>query len=106
MSTGGKIQFLRNLRRQPVAAAYIGDCLANAAVARGTHLSIDFAATATSADAGWDQGTSDIALLTPSITPLPALCALARDSVRRRERARYAVVIPNLLCVAGALASG
>ena len=106
MSTGDKIQFLRSLRRQSVAAAYIGDCLANAAVAREAHLSIDFAPTDTAADAGWDQGNSDIALLAPSITPLPALCALARDSLRRRKRARYAVVIPNLLCVAGALAFG
>jgi hypothetical protein len=106
MSTGDKIQFLRSLRRQSVAAAYIGDCLTNAAVAREAHLSIDFAPTDTAADAGWDQGNSDIALLAPSITPLPALCALARDSLRRRKRARYAVVIPNLLCVAGALAFG
>ena len=106
MSTGDKIQFLRSLRRQSVAAAYIGDCLANAAVAREAHLSIDFATTDIAADSGWDQGTSDIAMLAPSITPLPALYALARDSLRRRKRARYAVVIPNLLCVAGALTFG
>ena len=85
MSTGDKIQFLRSLRRQSVAAAYIGDCRANAAVAREAHLSIDFAATDTAADAEWDQGTSDIALLAPSITPLPALCALARDSADGRS---------------------
>jgi hypothetical protein len=106
MSTGDKIQFLRSLRRQSVAAAYVGDCLTNAAVAREAHLSIDFAAADTAADAGWDQKLSDIALLAPSITSLPALCTLARDSVRRRKRARYAVVIPNLLCVAGALGFG
>ena len=106
MSTEDKIQFLRSLRRQSVAAAYIGGCLANAAVMREAHLSIDLPATDTAADTGWDQGTSDIALLAPSINPLPALCALARDSLRRRKRARYAVVIPNLLCAAGALAFG
>jgi hypothetical protein len=106
MSTGDKIQFLRSLRRQSVGAAYIGDCLANAAVAHEAHLSIGFAATDTAADAGWDQGTSDVDLLAPSISPLPTLCALARDSVRRRKHARYAVVIPNLLSVAGALTFG
>jgi cation transport ATPase len=106
MRTADKIQFLRSLQRQSVAVAYIGDCLANAAVAREAHLSIGFAATDTAADAGWGQGTSDIALLTPSITPLPALYALVRDSLRRRKRARYPVMIPNLLCVAGALAFG
>ena len=106
MSIGDKIQFLRSLRRQSVAAAYIGDCVANAAVAREAHLSIDLATPDTTADAGWDHGTSDIAILAPSIAALPALCALAHDSVRRRKRARYAVVIPNLLCVAGALTFG
>jgi hypothetical protein len=41
-----------------------------------------------------------------SIAPLPALYALARDSGRRKDRARYAVMVPNLLCVAGAFAFG
>jgi hypothetical protein len=44
--------------------------------------------------------------MSPSIAPLPALCALARDSGRRKERRRYAVMAPNLLCVAGAFAFG
>jgi cation transport ATPase len=105
MSASDKIQFLRGLRRQSIAAAYIGTCLANAPVAREAHLSIGLAA-ADAADAAREQGPSDIALLDPSIAPLPALCALARDSTRRRERARYAVLIPNLLCVAGAFAFG
>jgi hypothetical protein len=67
MRTADKIQFLRSVRRQSVAVAYIGDCLANAAVARETHLSIGFAATDTAADA---RGTKEprIALLAPSIT--------------------------------------
>jgi cation transport ATPase len=95
---------LRDLRRQSVGAAYIGDGLANAPVAREAYLSIGLAATDTTADAGSDQGSSDIALLAPSIAPLPALCALARDSVRRQKRARYAVMVPNLMCVAGAFA--
>jgi len=45
-------------------------------------------------------------LIAPSIAPLPALWALARDSRRRKERARYAIMAPNLLCVAGAFAFG
>ena len=106
MSASDKIQFLRDLRRQSVAAAYIGDCLANAPVACEAHLSIGLAAANAAADAGWEQGSSDIALLAPSIAPLPALCALARDSAGRRDRVRYAVMTPNLLCVAGAFAFG
>jgi cation transport ATPase len=105
MSVGDKIRFLHDLRRKSVAAAYVGDCSKNAPVARKAHLSIGLAA-ADAADAGWEKGTPDIALLAPSIAPLPALCALARNSAGRRDRIRYAVMTPNLLCVAGAFAFG
>ncbi|HKM68811.1 MAG TPA: hypothetical protein VJX94_01800 [Stellaceae bacterium] len=106
MSASDKIRLLRDLRRQSVAAAYIGDCLANAPVAREARLSIGLAAVDAAADAGWEPGPSDIVLLAPSIASLPALCALARDSARRQKRTRYAVMVPNLLCVAGAFAFG
>jgi hypothetical protein len=106
MCASDKIQFLRDLRRQSIAAAYIGDCLRDVPVAREAHLSIGFAPDDAAIDAEWDHVACDIALLTPSITPLPALCALAQDGARRRQRARHAVVIPNLLCVAGAFAFG
>jgi cation transport ATPase len=106
MSADDKIHLLRELRRQGLVAAYVGDCLANAPVVREAHLSIGLCAADAAADAGWEQGPSDIALLAPSIVPLPALCTLARDSVRRQKRTRYAVMVPNLLCVAGAFAFG
>jgi cation transport ATPase len=106
MSASDKIRLLHDLRRQSVAAAYIGDCLANAPVAREARLSIGLAAVDAAADAGWEPGPSDIVLLAPSIASLPALCALARDSARRQKRTRYAVMVPNLLCVAGAFAFG
>jgi cation transport ATPase len=106
MSASDKIRLLRDLRRQSVATAYIGDCLANAPVARESHLSIGLAAVGAAVDAGWEPGPSDIVLLAPSIASLPALCALARDSARRQKRTRYAVMVPNLLCVAGAFAFG
>jgi len=106
MSAGDKIALLRDLRRESINAAYIGDCLANASVAREAYLSIGLATRDAATDAEWEQGASDITLLTPSIASLPALCALAQDSARRRQRARSAVMIPNLLCVAGAFAFG
>jgi cation transport ATPase len=106
MSAGDKICFLRELRGQGLVAAYIGDCFANASVAREAHLSIGLGAADAAADTGWEQGHCDIALLAPSIAPLPALHALARDSVKRQKRAQYAVMAPNLVCVAGAFAFG
>ena len=101
MSLDSKIQVLRDLRRQQAVVAYVGDCLAEAPVAREAHLSI--------ALGGADRlgrDPSDIVLFGPSIVPLPALFALARDSARRMERARWGVMAPNLLCVAGVFAFG
>ena len=77
------------------------DCMENALAADEAHLSIDLAG----AD-GPEIRASDIVLLTPSISALPALHVLARDGARRIGRVRYAVMLPNLLCVAGAFALG
>jgi cation transport ATPase len=101
MSADDKIRLLRGLRRQSAVTAYIGDCVENALAADEAHLSIDLAG----AD-GAEIRASDIVLLTPSISALPALRALAGDGARRMERVRYAVMLPNLLCVAGAFALG
>ncbi len=49
---------------------------------------------------------ADILLFGPSIAPLPALAALARDSVARVGQARTMAVAPNVACVAGAFAFG
>jgi len=103
MTPEDKTQLLHDLQQQQIAAAYVGDCSANAAVARKAHLSIGLAR----ADAPVEVGLgSDIALLAPSISPLPALCALARESAARKKRVGYEVMAPNLLCVGGALAGG
>jgi len=101
MNPEDKIQLLHDLQRQQIAAVYVGDCSANAVVAREAHLSIGLAR----ADAQVEIGLgSDIALVAPSISPLPALCALGRDSARRQKRVGYEVMAPNLLCVGGAFA--
>ena len=47
-------------------------------------------------------GPADIVLLGSPLAPLPALFALARDSVRRMERTRRMALAPNLFSVAGA----
>lgn len=101
ISRDGEIELLRELQRQQLRAAYVGDCFAKAAVAREAHLSIGFAA-----EAGLAPDPSDIALLAPSIASLPAVRALACDSATRKGRARHLIVASNLLCVAGAFAFG
>jgi cation transport ATPase len=106
MSDDDKVRVLRDLRQQGLAAAYVGDGLAHAPVAREAHLSISLGRADPAGEVGSDREPSDILLMSPSIAPLPALCALARDSGRRKERRRYAVMAPNLLCVAGAFAFG
>ena len=101
MSGDDKIRLLRDLRRQSAVTAYVGDCVKNASAADEAHLSIDLAA-----EAGAEVRPADIALLTPSIAPLPALRALAHDGARRMAGVWSAVMVPNLLCVAGAFAFG
>jgi len=106
MSDDDKVRGLRGLRRQGLAAAYVGDKSAPAAVVREAHMSISLGAADAAAAVGAEWGHSDIVLMAPSIAAVPALYALARDSGRRKDRARYAVMVPNLLCVAGAFAFG
>jgi cation transport ATPase len=106
MSLDGKIRVLRDLRGQQAAVAFVGDCMAEAPAAREAHLSIALGGADAPVEVGLGREPADIVLLEPSIVPLPALIALARDSARRMERARYAVMAPNLFCVAGAFAFG
>jgi len=80
MSSGDNIELLRDLRRQSIAAAYIGDCLANAPGGRKARLSIGFATADDAIYTGRSQGPCDLALRAPSITPLAALCALCRTA--------------------------
>jgi Cu2+-exporting ATPase len=101
MSVDDKIRLLRDLRRQSAVIAYVGDCVENPLAADEAHLSIDLARAN-----GAEIRASNIVLLTPSISALPALRALAGDGARRMGRVRYAVMMPNLLCVAGAFALG
>jgi Cu2+-exporting ATPase len=106
MSADGRIRLLRELRRQSIATAYIGDCVANGLVAREADLTVGFAGADPPVEAGLGSDPPDIALLAPSIAPLPALRAMARDSAGRRQRAQSAVMGPNVLCVVGAFAFG
>ena len=106
MSDAGKARVLRDLRRQGHAAAFVGDGWAPESVVREAHLSIGLGGADAGTEVGSGREPMDIELMAPSIAPLPALRALAGDSGRRRERARYAVMVLNLLCVAGAFAFG
>jgi Cu2+-exporting ATPase len=96
-----KIRLLIDLRRDGVGVVFVGDCVTGARAARKAHLAITLAGALEFEREGWD-----VALLGPSIEPLPALFALAHDHTRRIERARHAVIAPNLLCVAGAFSFG
>jgi cation transport ATPase len=101
MHLDDKVRLLLDLRRDGVGAVFVGDCAASAQAAREAHLAIALADGATLGGEAWD-----IALLGGSIETLPILFALAHDHTRRVERARHAVMTPNLLCVAGAFSFG
>jgi cation transport ATPase len=105
MTPADKVRVLGDLRRQ-ATVAYVGDGLNQAPVTPDAHLSIAVGGAHAPVEVGLDQEQPDILLLAPSIAPLPALFALAQDKLRRIERARYAVIAPNLFSVAGAFALG
>jgi hypothetical protein len=76
MSAGDKIAFLRDLRRESINAAYVGDCMTNASMAREAYLSIGFAMRDAATGAEWERG------------PRILLC-LHRRSLRCRHFARW-----------------
>jgi cation transport ATPase len=101
MHLDDKIRLLLDLRREGVAAVFVGDCVTGAQAACEAHLAIAVPGGDALGSEPWD-----VALLGSSIERLPVLFALAHDHTRRIERARYAVMAPNLLCVAGAFSLG
>jgi len=101
MHLDDKIRLLLDLRGDGVATVFVGDCTTSAQAAQEAHLAIALADGDTLGGEAWD-----IALLGGSIETLPLLFALAHDHTRRVERARHAVMTPNLLCVAGAFSFG
>jgi cation transport ATPase len=99
MTRGDKNRLFQELEQQCVAAAHVGDCSAEAPIAREAHLSIALAG----ADADLlGSGGAEIVLIGSSIAPLPALFALARRSTKRVQRTLQTALVPNLLSVAGA----
>ena len=106
MSSGDNIELLRDLRRQSIAAAYIGDCLANAPGGRKARLSIGFATADDAIYTGRSQGPLRFSLASTVDYPAGRALRAVQDSARRRRHARRAIVIRNLLCVPGAFAFG
>jgi Cu2+-exporting ATPase len=101
MHLDDKIRLLLDLRREGVAAVFVGDCVTGAQAACEAHLAIAVSGGDALGSEPWD-----VALLGSSIERLPILFALAHDHTRRIARGRYAVMAPNLLCVAGAFSLG
>lgn len=98
LDVGGKARFLAACRAQGLRVAFAGDCLARAAVAAqavvAIHLGDDPAAPAA------------IQSLSGRLDGLDALWRIARDHGREVRAGRLGVIVPNLLCVAGALLFG
>jgi cation transport ATPase len=101
MSLDRKIQLLHQLRQQRVAAAFVGDSATCAQVAHEAHLVI-----ALPGEDALGSEPCDVSLLGSSIEPLPILFSLSDDYAKRTKRARYTVMGPNLVCVAGAFLFG
>jgi cation transport ATPase len=68
---------------------------------RASHVSVSVSGVA---DA--DADPSSVLLLSPRLTPLAELWAIAREHDGRLNEARRLTLLPNLLCVAGAFTFG
>jgi cation transport ATPase len=79
MHLDDNVRLLLDLRRDGVAAVFVGDCATSAQAARESHLAIALGEGAALGGEAWD-----IALLGNSIETLPILFALARDHQTRR----------------------
>jgi cation transport ATPase len=99
LSAQEKVRLLLWCRGRGFKTAYIGDCRRFPSVWREADvaISLDHAGSTDPA-----AHPAPIVLLQPDLSPLAKLWEIARIAVRRQRDARVHVILPNLLCVAGA----
>ena len=101
LSPDRKAEYLRGCRRQAVPTAFVGDCRAHPAAAAAAGITIT-----TAGDTLHDDHPGDVVLLQPRIELVADLHEVARSHATRVRAEREFVILPNALCVAGALFFG
>ncbi len=94
-------EFLKACRNRGVKVAYLGDCRSDPKVAAQAHVSLSWGRAG-------DLESDPAALLMqrPSFEPLGELLAISRTHASRVQQAQQLILLPNLVCVAGAFLFG
>jgi Cu2+-exporting ATPase len=101
LSDHDKARFLGECRARGVRTAFVGDCRTREIVASSAGIAVS-----TSGDTDMASDHAEVVLLQPRLDLFADLHELSRShSTRVRETQRF-VIVPNALCVAGALFFG
>lgn len=96
-----KARFLRECRVRGVRTAFIGDCRSRDGLASAAGVAVS-----TSGDADGESDLAEVILMQPRLELFAALHDVARAHTSRVRDAERLVIVPNALCVAGALFFG
>jgi hypothetical protein len=101
LSPAAKAELLRAFRDRGLKIAYVGDCRREPHAARIAHVAISVAD-------GFDpeHDPAQILVLRRDFAWLPALRELSRAHTGRVRAAQSSILVPNLLCIAGAFFFG
>ncbi len=100
-------KFLAACRSRGLKVAFVGDCRLNALAASRAHVAIslvDAADLAGELDLDHDKGS--FLMQRAGLAPLVELTRVARDHASRVVQAEQLILVPNLLCIAGAFLFG
>jgi cation transport ATPase len=102
-TTADTAEFLLACRTKGLKAAFVGDCRLHPLAASRAHVAISVAD-----DAAFDLELDPAAFLIqqPGLAPLVDLSRIARDHASRVHQAQNLILVPNLLCIAGAFFFG
>ena len=93
--------FLVACRKKKLKAAFVGDCRAQARAAAEAHVAISLAG-----EADLDSDPAGLLMQQARLAPLADLHQLSRAHASRVNQAQQLILVPNLICVAGAFLFG
>jgi Cu2+-exporting ATPase len=101
LSQSAMVDFLRSCRTRGLRSAFVGDCRARSALAEIADVAIS-----TSGDPGIEIDPVAAVLMRPGLDLFARLHEVACEHATRVQSTQRFVLLPNALCVAGALLLG
>ena len=94
-------EFLTACRGRGLKVAFVGDCRANPRASAEAHVAISIVG-----EADLDSDPAGLLMQQPRLAPLADLFEISRAHATRLVQAQRFILVPNLLCVAGAFLFG